>query len=110
MHILVTGDRNWCCPELAEQVVNRLLARYGPNLVIIHGGACGVDNAFGVACHELGIVAEPHLPVWKGLGNIAGPPRNRKMVQSGVDMCIALHRTLHSRLEGHALSATLARG
>ena len=38
MRILVTGDRHWHCDDLAEQVLNRLLARYGPGLTIVHGG------------------------------------------------------------------------
>jgi hypothetical protein len=33
---------------------------------------------------------------WKGLGNVAGPTRNREMVQAGADLCIALHRSLAS--------------
>jgi hypothetical protein len=94
MRILITGDRHWRCEELAEAVVNRLIARYGPDLVIIHGGVPGVDNAFAIACRELGITAEPHVADWKGLGNIAGPARNREMVESGADLCIAFHRTL----------------
>jgi hypothetical protein len=94
VRILVTGDRHWRSPALTDEVVNRLLARYGPDLVIIHGGAPGADNAFAEACRALGIMAEPHLADWKGLGNIAGPVRNREMVKSGADMCIALHRTL----------------
>jgi hypothetical protein len=51
--------------------VNRLLARYGPNLVIIHDGAAGNDQSFSVACEKCGVVAEPHLADWKGLGNLA---------------------------------------
>jgi len=39
----VTGNRHWCAPEL---VLNRLLVRYGPGLVIVHGGATGIDRAF----------------------------------------------------------------
>jgi hypothetical protein len=68
--------------NLAEQIINRLLARYGPELIIVHGGAPGVENGFAMACRELGIVAEPHLADWKGLGNIAGPERNREMVEA----------------------------
>ncbi len=94
MRILVTGDRHWNCTDLAERVVNRLLARYGPDMVIIHGGACGVDEAFAKACRKLGVVAEPHLADSKGLGNVAGPARNRAMVRSGADMCIAVHGSL----------------
>jgi acetylglutamate kinase len=60
MRILITGDRHWRCDDLAEQIINRLLARYGPDLVIVHGGAPGVDNAFATACREVGIVADHH--------------------------------------------------
>jgi hypothetical protein len=96
MRILVTGDRHWPCTELAERIVDRLINRYGYDLVIIHGGAPGVDNAFAEACRKLAITAEPHLADWKGLGNVAGPARSREMIQSGVDLCIALHRTLET--------------
>jgi hypothetical protein len=41
-------------------------------------------------------VAEPHLADWKGLGNIAGPERNREMVEAGADLCIALHRSIET--------------
>jgi hypothetical protein len=61
---------------------------------MIHGGAPGVDNSFAAACRELGISTEPHLANWKGLGNIAGPVRNKEMVDSGADLCIALHRSI----------------
>jgi hypothetical protein len=33
MRVIATGDRAWYAPELAEQIVNRLIARYGPGLV-----------------------------------------------------------------------------
>ncbi len=94
--VVITGDRFWGCPDLAEQVLNRLLARYGPDLVIIHGGANGVDQAFHVAARELGIDVEPHLADWKGLANIAGTARNREMVEAGADLCLALHRSLET--------------
>jgi hypothetical protein len=103
MCILITGDCHWRCDELAEQIVNRLLARYGPGLVIVHGGAPGVDNAFARPCRELGIVGEPHLADWKGLGNIAGPERNREMVEAGADLCIALHRSMR-RAKGRRIA------
>jgi hypothetical protein len=94
MRILITGDRHWHCYELAEAIIGRLITRYGPDLVIIHGGACGVDQSFAVSCRKLGTKAEPHLADWKGLANVAGPERNREMVESGADLCIAFHRTL----------------
>ena len=38
MRVIVTGDRNWYAPDLADNVVARLLVRYGPGLVIVHCG------------------------------------------------------------------------
>jgi YspA, cpYpsA-related SLOG family len=96
MLILITGERHWRCDDLAEQILNRLLARYGPDLVIVHGGAPGVDQSFHVACQTLGVTVEPHLADWRGLGYIAGPARNREMVQAGADLCVAVHRSLAS--------------
>jgi hypothetical protein len=96
MRALITGDRHWRCDDLAKQVLNRLLARYGPHLVIVHGGAPGVDQSFHVAGRELGITVEPHLADWKGLGNVAGPARIREMVAAGADPCIALHRSIET--------------
>jgi len=62
MRILVTGDRRWYCPDLAEAVLGRLVMRYGPHLVIVHGGASGVDRSFAEACEELDIAQEAHPP------------------------------------------------
>jgi hypothetical protein len=42
------------------------------------------------------LVAEPHLADWKVLANLAGPTRNREMVQAGADLCIALHRSIET--------------
>ena len=41
MRVIVTGDRRWYCPDLAEGVLNRLMLRHGPTFVIVHGGATG---------------------------------------------------------------------
>ena len=36
MRILIASDRHWRCNDLAKQIINRLLARYGADLVIVH--------------------------------------------------------------------------
>jgi hypothetical protein len=94
VRILITGERHWRCDNLAAQIMNRLLVRYGPELVVVHGGAPGIDQSFQVACQTLGVTVEPHLADWKGLGNIAGSKRNQEMVAAGSDLCIALHRSI----------------
>lgn len=59
LRVLVAGSRSWPCHSVAEQVIARLLSRYGPNIVIVHGHCpTGVDAAFdeadygGVTYHE----------------------------------------------------------
>ena len=82
MRVIVTGDRHWECPELAEQVVSRLLRRHGPNLIVVHGAASGVDESFAEACEELGVDQEPHPADWSH-GKGAGPRKNQAMVDAG---------------------------
>jgi hypothetical protein len=47
--ILVAGDRNWRCEALAARIVQRLIARYGRGITIVHGACSGVDSAFAGA-------------------------------------------------------------
>ena len=110
MRVIVTGDRRWNAPELAEEVLNRLLARYGPNLVIVHGAATGIDRSFALACGELEIEQEAHPARWEELDHPeavirydgrgraynanAGAIRNAEMVAAGAGMCIAFHRAI----------------
>src|SRR4051794_13516040 len=110
MRVIVTGDRNGYCPELAEQVVNRLLARYGPGLVVVHGGATGIDRAFAEACGALGVEQEAHPARWDELdapGAVvltdkrgrpynanAGPARNAEMLAAGADLVVGFHRAI----------------
>ena len=61
MRIVVTGERAWACDDLAMVVVQRLIDRYGPNLVIVHGGQNGVDESFNKACKSLGVAVEVQL-------------------------------------------------
>jgi len=40
MRIAVTGDRFWPCNQLAVTILRRLVARYGPGIVIVHQLKC----------------------------------------------------------------------
>jgi acetylglutamate kinase len=97
--ILVCGDRHWENRRLARKVVRRLVERHGQDIVIVHGGGCGVDQAFSVACQELGVQAEAH-PVtdqWiRQYGAQERPLRNKAMVDLGAEMCIVIHRDLEN--------------
>jgi YspA, cpYpsA-related SLOG family len=90
MRIIIAGERHWNTPELAEDVVNRLLARYGPELVIVRGGAPGIDQSFAVACRELGVMAEVCLPDFSHVGDHRF--QNEEMLRPGVRLCLIFHR------------------
>lgn len=112
MRIIVTGDRAWHCYDLADSILARLIARYGPSITIVHGDATGVDRSFAVACGEHDIEQESHPARWEVLdvpGAVirhdkrgrpynanAGPIRNAEMVALGAELCIALHRSIES--------------
>lgn len=110
--VLVTGSRSWYCPGLAVRILERLVARYGPDLVIVEGGATGFDRSFAEACRKLGVPDEPHPAHWEAIDRpgavvrrrrdgtpydaAAGPERNREMTEAGADFCIAGHCNLRS--------------
>jgi hypothetical protein len=94
--ILISGDRHWECPEVAEWILQSLLVRHGPGFVVVHGAARGVDSTFAAACDRLGIVHEPHPADWEARGKGAGPRRNQEMVDLGADFAIAVHRDIAS--------------
>jgi hypothetical protein len=94
MRVIISGDRNWFCPDLARRVVARLVGRFGADLIVVHGNAAGVDTAFAAACALRGVAHEPHTARWDELGKKAGPVRNAEMCAAGADFCIAVHRSL----------------
>jgi hypothetical protein len=96
MRILVTGDRDWICFDLATAIVRRMIKRYGPDIVIVHGDCRGVDNSFRSVCRWLRVKDEPHPPDWARFGDAAGPKRNAEIVASKPDMCVALHRSIET--------------
>jgi hypothetical protein len=93
--VLITGCRHWRCDTLADRIVERLKARYGADLLVVHGAATGVDSAFAAACVRAGVVHEPHPADWKAHGKAAGPIRNSEMVDLGAEFAIAVHPNLH---------------
>jgi len=60
----------------------------------VHGGDPGVDESFALACRGLGVTAEACLSDWYRAGSPPGPKRNQAMIESGADLCIAVHRSI----------------
>lgn len=111
MRVIITGDRAWYCPDLAHEVVGRLLLKYGPALTVIHGAASGVDAAFAEACSDLDVTQERHPADWDRYGKGAGPRRNAEIISAGADLCIAVHRFLpNSKGTKDAVQRAIAAG
>ena len=94
MRILVVGDRFWTGRKLARDILERLVARHGPDIVVIHDGGPGVADSFARECRELGLETEYKPPDWAGLGNIGRSARYKQMIASGADLCIAVRRSI----------------
>lgn len=94
MRIIVTGDRFCRSHDLAAGIIRRLVERYGPDIVIVHGGATGVDESFATAANGHGVAVAAHPADWDRLGKRAGVVRKREMVRVGAGLCLAVHRFL----------------
>jgi hypothetical protein len=76
--------------------VNRLLVRYGPTIVIIHGGEPGVDQAVATACRELGVPVEVRLAKWHQTALPTLGTKNRELIRAAPDLCVAVHKSTDS--------------
>jgi hypothetical protein len=76
--------------------VNRLLARYGPSILIIHGGEPGVDQAVATVCQELGLPVEARLAKWHQTGLPTLGTKNRELIKAAPDLCVAIHQSIAS--------------
>ena len=89
--ILVTGSRFWNDTDAIEQSFDALEIPEGASVVLVHGGARGLDTLADAAALLRGWYAESY-PVfdedWIQYGKAAGPRRNRMMVDSDVDLCL----------------------
>jgi hypothetical protein len=87
MRIEVTGDRAWACDELALATVKRLIARYGREITVVHGGCRGVDESFNKACANLGVAVEAPVANSPQTGTPTIANRNRELIKPGADLC-----------------------
>jgi hypothetical protein len=92
--ILVTGSRDWGDRSSAEKkrletALRSFWNSYGPKSVLV-SGACptGADRLAETLWESWGGTVERHPADWR-MGRSAGPKRNRRMVESGADVCLA---------------------
>lgn len=90
MRVLITGARDFPSRSRVCNELDRLSRR---GLVIVHGGAAGVDAFADQWAREHGIEVERHPAQWGRYGRaLAGHIRNQQMVDLGADICLAFFR------------------
>lgn len=81
MKILFCGNRHWPNYNSILSIVRRLIIRYGPEIIIIEGGAPGADLLARKAAAECGIQYKEFPANWAKHGRKAGPIRNQQMLE-----------------------------
>lgn len=88
--VAIVGSRDWPFPEMVQRAVQDLHAKHGAQLVIVSGGARGVDRYAVEVAQGLGIRCIVHKPDWDLWGRSAGFVRNQYIVDDADEM-IAFH-------------------
>ena len=94
MRILVTGSRYWEASREVEAAIHATAPMdcQPEEVVIVHGGARGVDSWAGRVARYYGFTEEVHPAGWSKHGKAAGAIRNQQMVDAGADVCLAFPR------------------
>ena len=90
--LLVSGTRRGINPDVLTDALGEALAALGGdigNVMLVHGGATGVDTQCGLIWAEWGGQVEIHPADWRKHGKAAGSIRNQEMVDLGADLCYA---------------------
>lgn len=90
MTILVTGSRDW---KDLRRIVTRLMEE-PDGTTIIQGGAIGADATAAHAARALGFEVISVQAQWSRYGRVAGPMRNRKMLDMKPDKVLAFRRNM----------------
>jgi hypothetical protein len=99
--VILTSSRDWDDPLAIWKGLRLCHARAesaGKTLVVVHGNS-GQGDMIGKLYGQLmgGCEEEGHDPDWDTHGRAGGPIRNKEMVASGADECLAAIGPCHDR-------------
>jgi len=92
MRVLVTGSRDWTDEETLRDVFAEIILYHllDENVVLVSGNCpTGADKMAEDAFEEWGRSIEKHPADWDKFGKRAGYLRNKEMVDSKPDLCVA---------------------
>ncbi len=88
--VIVCGSREvGRDPNIARATISARLAELPGHVVIVHGGARGVDRIAGQEAEKLGLLLDVFPADWERDGKAAGFIRNQRMIDVGADLVIA---------------------
>lgn len=83
--VILCGSRHWSDPA----PIARLIHALPRDTVVITGGAPGADTLAHHLAHQRGLSTEVYPAAWATEGRRAGPLRNQRMLDTGVDAVYA---------------------
>ena len=113
MRVLVSGSRHWHDWVVVHRELYRILEETDPrDLTIVHG-ACptGADlhaDKWASGMSFMGVKTEIYPAAWEQYGRAAGPIRNQRMVDTGLDRALVFIRDESKGASGAAKKAIAA--
>ncbi|MGD2071982.1 MAG: SLOG family protein [Candidatus Thorarchaeota archaeon] len=87
MRVAIVGSREFPDRELVESIIQQLIVDY-KNIILVSGGARGVDSWAEEVFHRYNKMVIVHYPDWNKYGKKAGFLRN-KLIINDANMIIA---------------------
>lgn len=89
MRVLVCGGRHFNDGDFVHNALCRLDSARGPFTVILHGCCTGADHEAEIWAMAANVKIVGMRAEWQKHGRAAGPIRNRRLLDAGVDLVIA---------------------
>ena len=107
--ILITGSRDWVDASVIEKELKNLFTLWGCEVTFISGHCpTGADAIGEKVAKEFGWTLELYPAQWAQYGKSAGFIRNKKMIESKADICLAFIRNGSRGASGTAKLAEVA--
>jgi hypothetical protein len=91
VRLLVCGDRDWVDGDLLGRTLDFFGYQFAWDFVLVHGGARGADLMAGQWAASRRVKVDCFPAEWDRHGKAAGPIRNQRMLDSGIDLVVAFH-------------------
>lgn len=104
--VLVTGSRTWTDMDVIRRALDAIGEDFPPPYYLVEGDAPGADRMTALAALDNGWKVERHPANWDKHGKAAGFLRNREMVETGADVCLAF---VKAKSKGAMMTVGLAR-